>query len=84
MINQWDDLDAFDLADALYHWLQHNWVGMDDKYEAFCQLTEHYTPSRSLELFENIEESAKEVYLMLNDDNYESALERVLNYNSED
>lgn len=78
------DNDAFDLALDLYHWLQHNWNGQGDvKYSDFCALTEHYHPSRSEQLFDNIDESAKEVYDSLTNDNYSEALTIVLNYESQ-
>ena len=84
--NMFKDFDGFDVALALYHWLQHNWVGMDDKYEAFCKLTEPgmYKPSRSEEYFENITDEVQTVYDMLDDNNVGQALETVLNYESEE
>ena len=79
-----EEHDAFDLALALYHWLQHNWIDMDDKYKSFCELTNHYKPARSEEFFDNIDGSALDVYHELTDDNYKEALDIVLSYNSED
>jgi hypothetical protein len=81
------EFSEFDLASALYHWLQHNWVSQTDPlYGAFCVLTEPgmYRPSRSEEFFENIEDDAKLVYDMLTRDNYEDALNKVVSYESED
>ena len=76
------DYCEFDIAAGLYHYLQHNWYGMDDKYEAFCMLTQPrmYKPSSSEEYFENISEESREVYNSLNDSNYREALDKVLNY----
>lgn len=85
------EFDEFDLALALYHWLQHNWEGQgDDLYSDFCRLTEPgmYRPAPSEEYGEVLEkegyESAKDIYDMLTRENYADALNRVLNYNSSD
>ena len=80
------EFDSFDIALGLYHYLQHNWEGMDDKYQAFCQLTAPgmYRPARSEEYFDNIEGDALQVYDALTDGNYSEALGIVLNYKSED
>lgn len=79
------DYDAFDLALALYHWLQHNWNGQSDElYINHCILTEHYRPSRSEEYFNNLDATAKEVYDNLTRDNYMEALAIVLSYKSTD
>ena len=75
---------AFDLALALYHWLQHNWNGMDDLYMDHCRLTRLYRPSRSDEYFDNMAGEACHVYAMLERDNYQQALEIVLNYKNEE
>ena len=84
-----DTYDEFDLALALYHWLQHNWEGQSDPlYEAFCTLTAPgmYHPAHSETVFENLANTddgyAAEIYEMLTRDNYELALNRVLNYES--
>lgn len=76
-----NEFDKFDIAIALYHWLQHNWVGMDDKYKAFCQLTKPrmLEVRGSLQYFEKIDDNMKEVYDMINDNNYQEALNIVLN-----
>ena len=82
-----NDYDEFDIAEALYFWLQHNWNGQSDPlYEAFCVLTEPgmYSPSHSKELFDNIEDTALEVYEMLTIDNYREGLDKVLNYTPQD
>lgn len=81
-----DDYNEFDIALALYHWLQNNWNGQDDpKYEAFCTLTAPgmFRCSPSEEFFENIDEIAQLIYSELTNKNYKKALARVLNYKSE-
>ena len=86
-MNVFKDDDTFDLASALYFWLQHNWDGItDDLYADFCRLTEPgvYKPSHSEEFFDNIEPSANDIYDTLNRENYRQALELVLNYEIED
>ena len=78
-----NDHDPFDLALALYHWLQHNWNGQTDPlYAAFCELTSPgmYRPAISEQLFENIDGTALEVYETLTLDSYREALDLVLNY----
>lgn len=83
--NVFSEFDTFDLALGLYHWLQHNWEGQSDSlYEAFSMLTEPgiYKPSLSEEYFKNIDDSARNVYELLTRDNYEDALDLVLNYES--
>jgi hypothetical protein len=85
-MDTFEEYNEFDLALGLYHWLQHNWHGQSDPlYAAFCELTRPgmYRPSRSDELFENIDDSAKEVYGQLTLKNYESVLGGVLNYKPE-
>lgn len=82
-----NEFDEFDLACALYHWLQHNWNGQSDElYQAFCVLTEpgKYKPGLSHECFDNIDDSVKYAYDLFTRDNYDIALDRVLNYKSED
>jgi hypothetical protein len=80
--------DPFDLALALYHWLQHNWEGQADPlYEAFCELTAPgmYRPARSQEYFESLKGSeAETLYSELTHENYRQALDLVLNYEAED
>lgn len=79
------EYDSFDVALALYHWLQHNWDGqVDPLYQAFCELTEPgmFRPARSQEYFDNIDDDAKEVYEMLTPENYKDALNQVFNYES--
>jgi hypothetical protein len=86
-INMFDSYDEFDLALALYHFLQHNWDGESDPlYRDFCALTAPgmFKPGMSAEYFENIDDTAKEVYDQLTIENYSSALAKVLNYSSED
>jgi len=80
------EYDIFDVANGLYHWLQHNWQGMDDLYEAFCELTAPgaYRPSRSEESYDNASEEALSVYNELTLDNYREVLDLVLNYESEE
>jgi len=74
------EFDAFDLALALYHWLQHNGERQtDDKYSDHGVLMEHYRPSRSEEYFDNLDDGVLTVYNMLTDANYKEALEIVLN-----
>ena len=82
--NPFSDYCVFDLALALYHFLQHNWQGIGDPmYRDFCVLTSPgmYKPAMSEQYFENIQgEIAFEVYGMLNESNYDDALQLVLNY----
>lgn len=81
------EYDEFDLAIALYHWLQHNWLSQNDElYADFCILTkpDMLQVSGSLEFFDNINENASEIYNMLTRDNYKEALEKVLNYKSKE
>jgi hypothetical protein len=83
-----DQYDKFDIALALYHWLQHNWNGLSDPlYRDFCILTSDdlFRPARSMEYFENIESDYPEVmviYDQLTIENYSQALDRVVNYKS--
>lgn len=77
---------VFDVANALYHFLQHNWQGQTDPlYRDFCILTHPgmYKPGHSEEFFENISEESKIIYDMLTEKNYTDALNIVLNYESE-
>lgn len=77
--------DSFDLANALYHWLQHNWSGMNDLYKDFCLLTEPgmYKPGISEELYDNATDEVLEIYNELTLNNYKEALDQVLNHASE-
>ncbi len=91
MTDQFREYDTFDLALALYHWLQHNWQGQSDPlYEAFCQLTAPgmFYPSRVNSCYKALDkegnEGAELVYHMLTEDNYRKALGIVLNYESEE
>lgn len=77
--------DTFNLALALYHWLQHNWEGQNDPlYADFYKLTAPgiYKPARSEEYFETLEneeyQEVMEVYNILDETNYEEALNLVL------
>lgn len=82
-----DSYDEFDLALALYHFLQHNWNGKyDPLYRDFCALTAPgmFSPGMLAEYFDNIDDTAREAYDQLTVNNYDSALARVLNYSSED
>lgn len=82
-----DEYGEFDLALALYHFLQHNWNGKSDPlYRDFCALTAPgmFHPGSHSEYFENIDGMAREAYDQLTVNNYDSALARVLNYSSED
>lgn len=75
--------DVFDIALALYHWLQHNWEGQDeDLYKDFCTLTNPgmYKPSISEQNYDNISEEAIEIYNELTKDNYKQILNLVLEY----
>ena len=77
-----NEFDEFDLALALYFWLQHNWDGMNDPlYAAFCQLTSPgmFNPGMG-QSFDNMDGSANEVYHMLDMNNYQEALDRVIGY----
>jgi len=79
------EYDSFDVALALYHWLQHNWASQGDPlYQAFCELTKPgmFRPARRQEYFDGIDYDAKEVYGVLTLENYEDALNQVLNYES--
>jgi hypothetical protein len=79
-----DDCDAFDLADALNYWLQHNWEGQGDTlYSAHCELCTVYSPGY-FSRFEDIPEEAKEIYNQLTRDNYRQALDKVMSYKPED
>ena len=78
-----NDYNEFDIALALYHWLQHSWNSQTDPlYDAFCVLTEPgmYKPSRSDELFENLDSEALDIYNLLSRDNCEYALNKVTGY----
>ena len=77
------EYDTFDVALALYHWLQHNWSGQTDKlYRDFCILTapRMFKPGISDQYFDNISEDVKEIYDILSEENYSDALDVVLNY----
>lgn len=79
------DYSEFDVASALYHFLQHNWDGQSDPmYEAFCTLTQPgmFSPGAA-ESFYNIDDAAMDVYGQLTRDNYAAALKYVLSYESE-
>jgi hypothetical protein len=80
------EFDSFDIAGALYFWLQHNWDGQSDPlYSAFCQLTAPGMYRRGgSQLFEDIEETENYIYEMLTRENYEDALGSVLNYETVD
>lgn len=84
---EFNECDPFDLALALYHWLQHNWDGQTDQlYEDFCRLTAPgmFKPGPCSEYFENIDDNARAIYDELIRKNYENALSLVINYKSED
>lgn len=77
------EYDLFDVAGALYFWLQHNWSGQGDPlYSAFCELDQHYKRGGS-QCFEDIPECEREIYETLTLDNYQEALTAVLAYESE-
>lgn len=85
--NAFQGIDEFDLALALYHWLQHNWNGQGDPlYRDFCTLTTPgmFKPGGSEEIFENVSDDVRAIYNILDHDNYKEALERVLNYEPQD
>ena len=80
------EYETFDIAVALYFWLQHNWEGQtDDLYSDFCILTEPgmYKPGMCLD-FDTISEESKEIYNELTRENYSGYLDKVLNYESQD
>ena len=81
-LTMFDSHDELAIALALYHWLQHNWIGMDDKYKAYCTLTDKdmFKPSPRQEFFESIDPEAMEVYESLTDDNYDQAMQQVIDY----
>jgi hypothetical protein len=82
MVTNWNEHSEFSLAVALYFWLQHNWGGQTDpKYKAFCTLTEPgmFRPGTFLN-FEKIEDDERVAYDELTESNWESALNKVLNY----
>lgn len=81
--NEFDEYDTFDVALALYHWLQHNWQGHSDHlYAAFNKLGSNgvYRPAKSEEFFQNIDDNVRDIYDQLTMDNYRDALSLVLNY----
>ena len=80
-----NEVDRFDVAIALHHWLQHNWESQwCDLYSGFCQLSKIFTARGSDEYFETIPEEAKRVYDLLTEDNWVSALEYVRAYKPQD
>ncbi len=77
-----DQFEVFDISEALYFWLQDNWDGRSDAlYEAFCVLTAPgmFQPGTFIK-FDNLSESALDIYNSLTRDNYESALNLVISY----
>jgi hypothetical protein len=78
------EFNDFDIALALYHWLQHNWDGQTDpKYEAFCILTAPgmYKPSPADQEHDAMDTNdAAIVYGLLTDSNYKKALAQVINH----
>lgn len=76
-----EEMDKFDLALGLYHWLQHTWESQgDEKYSDFCSLIRVYKPSPSNQYFENIDDMARLAYDSLTDFSYRVALELVIKY----
>ena len=56
----------FDRCDILAAWnlyLAHTWTGMgDEKYARHCKLRESFTPARSEEFVEGLNENARAIY----------------------
>lgn len=80
------EYNTFNIAEALYFWLQHNWEGQTDElYSDFCILTEPgmFTPGMGLD-YENIEDESIEIYNELTRENYTGYLDEVLNYKPQD
>jgi hypothetical protein len=78
-----NDYSEWDIAGALFYWLQHHWNGQsDEKYSDYCTLTAPGMYSRGGE--GEMTEEEQIIYDELTDDNYKEYLSKVLNYKSED
>lgn len=76
---EFERFDYFEVAEALYIWLSDWHKGQwSDEYAALCELTEPglFKPRPSLK-GSTLDETSKEVYSMLNKNNYRVALEYV-------
>lgn len=80
------EFEVFDIAEALYFWLQDNWEGQSDElYSAYCELTAPgMFKAGTFFSFGSLNDSARFVYDNLARDNYRAALNQVLNYESQD
>lgn len=81
-----ENIDIFEIAEALNYWLQHNWEGQGDElYKAYCELTDPKVFKLSpLSKFEKMSGEAKHVYDSLTRSNYKEALDAVLNFDRDD